>query len=224
MNKNLIKSLVATALLSAGVASAATITNGSFETGDFSGWIAQDLPMPFSPLTVTGSGANTFGWSWSSTPTDGSYTAFSGFDGSGPGTISIAQNIGIVGDSSTLTFDYRAAWNLRDFCSGCSGRQFNVDVFSAVSSTLLGSFNFISAAPGSYQDDTGALTGSVDMSAFSGQDVRISFDLVVPDSFSGPAQFQLDNVALSNNVPEPFSLALFGIGAVGFGMARRRKQ
>ena len=218
----------------ASTASAATITNGSFETGNFFGWVVRDLANPYSPLVVTDAESNTYSWSWSSMPTDGSYTAFSGFDGAGPGTITIAQDIGIVGDALYLIFDYRAAWNLRNFCSNCDGRSFDVRIQSALDSSQLGSFNFINATPNSYQDDTGALTGSVDMSAFIGQDVWISFELLVPNNFSGPAQFQLDNIQLSNEVPdniqlpnevpEPFSLALFGIGGLGIGAAHRRKQ
>ena len=44
--------------------------------------------------------------------------------------------------------------------------------------------------------DTGPLSGMLDVSAFAGSDVRISFDWIVPESFTGPAHAQLDDVAV----------------------------
>jgi len=44
--------------------------------------------------------------------------------------------------------------------------------------------------------DTGPLSGMFDVSAFAGSDVRISFDWIVPESFTGPAHAQLDDVAV----------------------------
>ncbi|MFM8190110.1 MAG: PEP-CTERM sorting domain-containing protein, partial [Pirellula sp.] len=39
----------------------------------------------------------------------------------------------------------------------------------------------------------------------------------------GPAFFQLDNVQLSS-VPEPTSMAIFGLGALGLAYRARRKS
>lgn len=208
-------------------ANAAAITNGSFETGNFSGWIATDLPGgPFFALSVqTAGSANSFGWPWSSTPTDGRYTAFSGFDGAGPGKITLAQDIGVVtgtGDT-TLTFDYRAAYNLSTFCSNCSNRLFDVLIQTAGGGTTLATINELTALAGTIVNDTGSLVGSINLSSWIGQDIRVSFELDIPNNFSGPAQFQLDNVALSANaVPEPASLLLIGLGFAGLGFSRRR--
>lgn len=203
-------------------ASAANVVNGSFETGDFTGWIATDLAEPFFPLSVQTLGsANTFEWPWSSTPTDGAFTAFSGFDGV-VGTISIAQDVGIIdASSSLLTFDYRGTWDLLNFCSGCSNRLFDVIVEPAGGGVPLGSFNIITANAGTIAD-TGQLTGNVNLTPFLGQNVRLSFVLNVTDNFSGPAQFQLDNISVGV-VPEPASLALFGLGLAGLA-ARLRKM
>lgn len=219
---------VSAALCLAQTTSAAVITNGSFETGTFSGWTASDLATPFSPLSVqTAGSANTFGWPWSSSPTDGRFTAFSGFDGAGPGTISLAQDIGVVtAATSSLSFDYRAAWDLSTYCVGCSSRLFDVVVLPGGGGAPLGSFNIITAGPGTIVSDTGALTGTLDLSAFIGTSIRLSFDLTIPNDFSGPAQWEMDNVTLSSNgaeVPEPASIAIFGLGLLGLGWSRRKK-
>lgn len=209
-------------------ANAAAITNGSFETGDFSGWIATDLPDgTFFPLSVqTAGSAKSYNWSWSSTPTDGRYTAFSGFGGAGPGKITLAQDIGVVtgtGDT-TLTFDYRAAYDLSTFCNICSNQLFDVLIQTAGGGTTLATINQLTALAGTYVDDTGSLVGSINLSSWIGQDIRVSFELDIPDNFSGPAQFQLDNVAFSANaVPEPASLLLVALGLAGLGISRRRR-
>jgi hypothetical protein len=219
------KSLFATLGLALGVAQAtpaATITNGSFETGTFAGWIATDIFVFFFPLSVqTAGSANTFDWPWSSSPTDGMFTAFSGFDGSGPGTISLEQDIGLVTAGDSLTFDYRAAWDLVNFGGGTIARLFDVVIEPEGGGGPLATINFITAAPGTFVSDTGQLTGSVNLSAFAGQSIRVSFELTVPEDFTGPAQWQLDNVGLVA-VPEPASLALLGLGLLGLGVTRRR--
>jgi hypothetical protein len=44
--------------------------------------------------------------------------------------------------------------------------------------------------------DTGNLSGLVDVSAFAGSPVRVAFEWVVPQTLTGPAFFQLDNVVV----------------------------
>jgi len=204
-------------LAAAGSAQAQFI-NGSFESGDFGGWVTQDLGSPFWPLGVAPAGAvNTFGWPWSNTPTDGLFDASHGFDGDG-GTgpvnlIRIAQDVFI--DGPTLTFDYRGAWDLT--FGGVLDRTFTVNVEVLGGGANLQSDLILTATQGTTVLDTGPLAGVVDMSAFTGLSVRVSFDWLVPEDFSGPAQFTLDNV---NLVPAPGALALLGLA----GLQRRRRR
>ena len=65
--------------------------------------------------------------------------------------------------------------------------------------------------------DTGPLSGSLDLSPFAGTDARVNFTWFIPDAFSGPANFQLDNVAI---VPEPTSL-LIVLSSLGLLVFRR---
>ena len=57
----------------------AQFVNGSFETGDFTGWVATDLANPFFPLQVAGAGVSPgFGF-FLSAPTDGVFAALTGW-------------------------------------------------------------------------------------------------------------------------------------------------
>jgi hypothetical protein len=206
-----------------GSASATVITNGSFETGSFAGWTTQDLALPFFPLSIQQAGtANTFGWPWSSSPTDGVHTAFHGFDGDGvigPNPIRIAQDVTVTAGAPIIAFDYRGAWDLT--FGAQASRLFDVNIEAAGGGANLANFSILTALPNSTVFDTGQLTGAVDLSAFIGQTVHLAFDWFVPETFTGPAQFQLDNVR--GATPAPATLALFSLGLAGLSFSRRRK-
>jgi len=211
--------LVALALLVfATEARASLFVNPSFETGDFTGWITSDLTNSL-PLSVFNSYPDPFIVSPSWIPTDGEFAAFSGFDGESPGVISIAQDIVLPSGSTTLLFDYRAAWNL--FLAS-QDRLFNVVVQpSGGGSDLL--TQTILTVQAQTANDTFYQTGSVDLSAYGGQSIRVLFELLVPESFTGPAQFELDNLRVEA-VPEPATLLLLGCGLAVAGARRLRKR
>jgi hypothetical protein len=193
--------LAATLALSPEEVHATSVVNASFETGNFAGWVTQDLADPFVQLHVGGAGLTPGYGFFSSAPTDGSFAALHGFDGGGPGTIRIGQDIAVTADGTIIEFDYRAAWNLVDFCSGCSDRIFDVNIEVAGGGANLDSYNFLTATAGTIELDTGDITGVVDLSAFVRQTVRLSFDFFVPQYFTGPAFFQLDNIRVTGPPP-----------------------
>jgi hypothetical protein len=179
---------------SAGRSGATEIVNGSFENG-FNGWITQEIQAFFFPLSVNGAGA-TVGL-FDCHPTDGVFAAIHGFDGDGPGAIRLAQDIAITPGSSRLRFDYRAGWDFTESCVGCAARVFTVRIEPAGGGAALASFPVLTAEPGTFELDSGELSHELDLDAFAGQTVRVSFDFDVPDSFSGGGFFQLDHVRVA---------------------------
>ena len=178
------------------------VENSSFETGDLSDWTFTDLSSPYFAGSVVSAGASSFGFP--AAPTDGDFTFATGFDGNGPGIISLNQDLMVGGGS--LTFDYQAEWNI--FSASSLDRTFSV-VVRDLSGTVLQSDLLLTAVAGT-NTGTGPQQGSVDLSAFSGQTVNIAFEWDVPESFTGPAFFTLDNVSCSgvtgsvtiNNIPD----------------------
>jgi len=177
-----------------------TITNGSFETGNFSGWITNDLSQPFFALAVATNGVTPAGFGFFlTTPTDGRYAAVHGFDGNGPGRIRIAQDIFIPAATPFLLFDYRAGWSY----SGTLPRIFLLSVEPVGGGAPLLTTNTLIAPLTMNNLDTGPLEGAVDLGNFAGGSVRVGFDANIPENFTGPAFFQLDNVRLSRGTSAP---------------------
>src|SRR5262249_29984993 len=56
--------------------------------------------------------------------------------------------------------------------------------------------------------DTGWLTHTADLTAFAGRQVRLMFREAVPETFSGPGQFELDAVSLAVAVPDVYRVTL----------------
>ena len=228
------------------------IVNGSFESGDFSGWTIKELvpaSNPNFPLTVDGAGveypAPTFPTFFpppappeldyfASAPTDGVYAALHDFNGDdpttpgagGPSTTNrreLYQDVTLHPGTTTLEFDYRAAWELFRFGSTMD-RVFSVEIEPAGGGSILLSEVILLAVNGGFEQDTdigpapdppypsGYPDGIVDLSSLAGQNVRIKFVWNIPEPATGFAFFQLDNVRLNataNPVTENLATADF---------------
>lgn len=175
------------------------VANCSFETGDFTGWGVADLTTPFLPYGVfPGGGSVGFGF-FLTAPTQGTVSAVSGFDGDGASgatnTISLFQDLTLPNGLVNMEFDYRGAW---DMTFGATlDRTFTVSVQPSGGGVPMQTDLFLTALPNETVTDTGSLSGNVDLTAFAGDDVRVSFDLFVPEDNTGPAQFELDNVLIT---------------------------
>lgn len=187
--------------------------NCGFESGTFSGWtntlpgwIHQDNPSPYRALTSATAGVtdNAFS-SFATLPTDGTRVGLHGFDG-GAGTIRLAQEMILDATATNLTFDYRAGWDMVPY-GATQNRTAVVEIQPAGGGAALASTVYLTANAGTNVNDTGPLSGSIDVSAFAGRHVRIAFIWNIPENFTGPALFQLDNVSVAGQpVPvQPFS-------------------
>ncbi len=170
------------------------VRNCSFESS-FTSWVTQDHPDPFFPLSVLGSDITIWPGLFKSAPTQGDLALLTGWDGGegSPSRIRVGQNVAIPG-GGLLEFDYRAGWDLLTFCDGCLDRVFSVQVEPDGGGAPMASRTILLARAGTSVPDTGDRRGTVDLGAFAGRTVRLVFDWLVPDSFTGPAAFQLDNV------------------------------
>lgn len=203
------------------------VTNGGFETGDFTGW---------SVVNTGAGGCGTNAWVVNSTgahgcsgnvgampaPVSGTYAAYSTFDGPAS-TMHISQQIfvGAVGTAS-LSFSDTVRMSI-----GGLARTLSIDLYDVTNSILLA--NLFSQ---SFQNvNQGWLAQALDVTgqlqALSGQTVTLRVSNIMPQSFTGPAGFGIDDISLqvSTSVPAPgaFALMALGLAAVG-GIARRRRS
>jgi subtilisin-like proprotein convertase family protein len=73
-----------------------------------------------------------------------------------------------------------------------------------------------------YAPYTGAFHPEQALAAFNGQEIFGDWTLSVADMEAGDSGF-INNWSLAAEVPEPASLALFGLGMLGLGGVRRRR-
>lgn len=196
------------ALPFAGRAADELIVNGSFESGDFSGWSAGFVPYDngFAWCTdwvVVGLWQKcddfTYGFA-TTTPPHGQYEAFNGFDGS-PGYFYLYQDVTIPAGTATLSFQYRAQWyiHLCPFetpdCTSLAPRTFAAQIRSAGGGSILGTVHQLTAAP-NIHGDTGWVTVNADLSAYAGQTVSLYFFEELTENFTGLAMMEIDAVSV----------------------------
>jgi hypothetical protein len=210
------------------------IVNGSFETGDLTGWMVKELTPKSNPslaLSVHPAGVeypapNFLAWPYfifldyfTSAPTDGQFAVLNDFNGDDPATSGFVnrrelyQDVTLPASTTTLEFDYRAAWELFRYGS-TQDRTFSVEIEPAGGGATLRSQTILIAPNETYEEDTDNPSGGVgdyppaviDLSAFASQSVRVKFVWNIPEPGTGFGFFQLDNVRL-NTSPAPTNAA-----------------
>lgn len=169
------------------------VDNPGFETGSFSGWTLVDNPAPFLPAQVSVAGTTPGFGLFLSSPTEGVFALIHGFDGD-VGTITLSQDITVSSGLTPLCFDYRAGWDMLLTGAALMDRTFDVVVRDASTGAQLQATNILTATANTTVLDTGPMTACVDLSAFLGQTVTVAFEWDIPETFTGPGHFQLDNI------------------------------
>ena len=189
-------------------------TNCSFETGDTSGWVINDIANPFLPVAATADGFDVgFGF-FTTQATDGAFSLAAGFDGEGPGAVEFAQDVVLPADISSITFDYRGAWDLQSF-GAAADRTMSLQVQPSGGGAALQTDLILTATAGDLVTDTGPQSASVGVSSFAGQSVRIAVVMDIPENFTGPAYIQFDNFQAGFPPPRVPTMGIMGLALLG---------
>ncbi len=202
------------------------IVNGSFEEG-FNGWdYSYSGGYPYYSWTYVYAGwGSLFAGAAPASPQHGYYSAINSFDmygsyGPGPYEHTLAQTITLPNPlPGLLRWSDRIQWDFTQWGDFASlPRSYTVEVRDPVTDALLATLH--SFATGTQATtptgDTGWLTHTADLSAFAGTTVRLVFRETIPEVYTGPGQFELDNVRfldLPSNVDSvvaPFSAPATG--------------
>ena len=176
------------------------LVNGSFETGDFTGWTTVTTRPPFRPWAVTPGGQGGGFGMLQTQPQDGNYVAWNGFDGFGPMEFRMFQDVTIAaGASATLTWMDRVQWNFTEGSFASLPRRYDVDILDPATNSLLQNVYSFSTGTQSTSPtgNTNWQTHSVDVSAFAGQSVRLMFREQIPQFRTGPGQIEFDAISLT---------------------------
>ncbi len=176
------------------------IINGGFETGDFTGWEILAAGNALVPWTVSGAGSGSGYGLIPTQPPQGSFAAWNGFDGAGPMEFLLSQNVLLPANPVTLAWKDRVQWNF-GFVGGIAteGRTAQVQVRHPDGALLATLYSFDTQPEYiTVAGDTGWQSHSVSLGDFAGQLVQLVFVQRAPQIFTGPGQFEIDDIALQN--------------------------
>ena len=175
------------------------VSNGSFESGDFTDWSATVSGGPFRPWAVSGAGSGGgFGMDGTS-PQDGDFVAWNGFDGGGPLDFTLEQSVSVPSEHlATIEWTDRIQWNFNLGRMASEARIYDVLIIDPDTNAILEVLYTFSTGTQSdaVTGDTGWLTHSADLSAYSGSTVVLRFVEYIPQARTGPAQFEIDGVSI----------------------------
>jgi hypothetical protein len=173
---------------------ATEFSNGGFESGDFSGWAAGDNGLsPLWPWSVCSPFA--CGFFFNNEPLEGAFNAVNGFDGSAGYEAFLFQDIEVPAQGGSIALADRIQFDSLGIASS-QPRVYELqlrDSSDNVLEILHQEEIFLNGQP---YTDLGWRQRGFDVSAHAGETVRLHVSLSVPEDFTGPAQFEIDDVRL----------------------------
>lgn len=173
------------------------LINGDFETGDFTGWNIETNGEPYTPWRIQYKDEGYGGGARSEIQLpeiEGSLVAANGFDGGGPMTFVMYQDV-VLCSCAELSWEDRI-----EYSHGDEPRTFEVQLRNPINNSLLETLYTFTSEPDdewTYQD-TGWQSHTVDISNYAGSMVRIYFIETIPQNFTGPAEIQFDNITIQS--------------------------
>ena len=180
------------------------IVNGSFETGNFTGWTATNASSAWRLWAVSPSGAGgDDGSGYSPVPTativqHGTRSAWNGVTAGDNQSFILFQQITVpAGQTASIQWIDRYQLNYTQFCgtvsNPCGTGHYFVEILNTSNVVLQTLYNVNTA------NNTNSNTGYVHHYAllgttYAGQTIRIRFRTLVTSALEGPGQVEIDNV------------------------------
>lgn len=229
MNKKTLKMmLIGLSISFSTFTNANLITNGSFETGDLSGWTTSGLgdagTCPTNNRDWNVSSSSSTGCSNVSNPVDGSFAAYNMMDGESPLQYALSQQIFLDAGLQTanLSWMQTASWSF-----GGLPRVFDINLLDSSGSTQLANLYSQSYnSTGSFDWEVKDIDVLSLISGYQGQTVTIAFVTTIPQVWTGPAGFGIDAISLdiTSSVPEPSTIAILTLGLFGLIPRKLKKK
>lgn len=205
------------------------VTNGGFETGNFTGWTAINGSGAWRTWTVSGSGSGgDDGSGFSPVPTStavqqGTRNAWNGIAGNANSSFQLYQDITIpVGNFVRMTWNDRYQMNHTQYCStGCGTAQYFVEIVNPATNAVLQTLYAVTT-PTNTNTNTGYVNHLADLTAYQGQTIRLRFRTFVSVSYAGPGQLEVDAVSVQTLQPTSAAVSFGGrvLTSEGTGIPR----
>lgn len=200
MKRILLATILAAAALGYAQSVRATelITNGGFETGNFTGWVATNASGSWFDWNAVAAGFDSGGFFPPTAPPVGLREAYQGTASSANSPYTLDQTITIpAASTASITWRHRLRVDLFNYCTtvaACGTVVYQVQILNTSNVVLQTLYSF--TAPGRQISDTGWQYNLRNLNAYAGQTIKIRFRTVASITFAGPGQMEIDAVSV----------------------------